>query len=568
MKLSSIFIRGASHWKPAVAAFCVSFAPFARGQNEPVDIAGLLASGRATVAHTAIDIGPIGNIFDGQTNSLARTPGINPMTVTLSFTTPKELTGSGVWFLAGANRWRIETADTLADLDAATGSFRVPLDWQQGPEVAWNDRLVAAPVTCSVIRLKIQRLTGDAYVHLNEWRLMEKKRSFQVTDCRESDGRMRLTWNSSFGRWYEVQFSPDLKTWSSSGYAKGGEGITSYLAERPFQERCFFRIREALAEERPAITKRVLVLNIDPLIESHGGRRLNSLMGWNDSKALNVAYLADLNTASGGYVNWEVAHWIDLDLWPVKNDGFAYDDASYLAAWSNGSFHQPDSIDYAALLDRALPELGGRSIHQVAAAGEVDEVICWAFPYSGFYESQMVGGTAYWCNSPPIIRPSPLYVVMGLNPERGVAEALHSFGHRSESILSHVYGSWSGGSTVNHLWDRFTQVGTRAGVTVAGCGNIHYPPNGASDYDYANLSGVVSEADRWLAFPNLVGPTSSVNAAKWGGPDYQRNFLRWWYARLPKAPGRYSEPGNAINHGKLNNWWAYLVDMNEYAESR
>ena len=35
-----------------------------------------------------------------------------------------------------------------------------------------------------------------------------------------------------------------------------------------------------------------------------------------------------------------------------------------------------------------------------------------------------------------------------------------------------------------------------------------------------------------------------------------------------KKPGRYVDGGNATNDGKLNNWWGYLIDMNEYPESR
>jgi hypothetical protein len=257
-----------------------------------------------------------------------------------------------------------------------------------------------------------------------------------------------------------------------------------------------------------------------------------------------------------------------LDLWPVKTDGFAYTDASYFQAWATGNFHQPDSMNYEALLDMPLTQLGNRSAHQLAAAGEVDEVICWAFPYSGFYESRMVGSTAYWCNSPGLLRPGRLYVVMGLNPEVGVDNALHSFGHRTESILWKVYGSWSGDATVNHLWDRFTRIGPRHPGATAACGNIHFPPNANADYDYGATLSVMSEADNWLNFPNLTGATKAVSAASWGGPDFQRNYLRWWFSRFPKAPGRYVDPANLINHGKLNNWWGYIVDMNEYAESR
>ena len=99
-------------------------------------------------------------------------------------------------------------------------------------------------------------------------------------------------------------------------------------------------------------------------------------------------------------------------------------------------------------------------------------------------------------------RDCDLYVVMGLNPERGVAEALHSFGHRAESIMRKVYGSWSETSEVNHLWDRFTRVASKHPDAVPGVGNIHFPPNAERDYDYQNSNSVLSEADQWLNFPN------------------------------------------------------------------
>lgn len=94
----------------------------------------LLANGRASDMNTTIKSGSIGNVFDGNTSSLARTQSINPMVVTLSFATPKQLARSRVWFLVGNNRWRIETADAVAELDAASGSYRMALDWTTGAE--------------------------------------------------------------------------------------------------------------------------------------------------------------------------------------------------------------------------------------------------------------------------------------------------------------------------------------------------------------------------------------------------------------------------------------------------
>lgn len=323
--------------------------------------------------------------------------------------------------------------------------------------------------------------------------------------------------------------------------------------------------------QQPPITKRVLVVNIDPILEKQGGKRLNEHMRWHDPRSLTTGYLDDISTASGRYVKWEIVAWVDLDLWPKKKDGFQYTDDSYLQSASDSKkfpWHAPDGLDYDALIDHPLPSLNNKTAHQMAAGGEVDEILYWAHPYSGFWESRMVGKTAYWCNAPPLKRDCRLYVVMGLNPERGVAEAVHSFGHRCESILSHVYGSWSGTAEIKHLWDRFSRAGPKHGVSVAGCGNVHFPPNAAKDYAYSVDEEVLSEANSWLRFPDLGGAPEKVNAATWGGPDHHRNFLRWWLTRFPKAPGLYKDANNPSNDGKLNNWWCYLVDMNEYPESR
>ena len=542
-------------------------------QTDPVGVPWALANGQATVTHSVLDIGSIANVFDGDTGTLARTMAENPMVVTLNFASPKELARSRVWFLAGKNNWRVETAESVADLDAGTGTFRVALDWATGAESAWQDRTFAAPITCRVVRLKLQRI-GEPGVHLCEWQLFSADRPFAITEMQAGGEDCRLTWNSSPNRWYEIQASTDLTNWTSAGFQKGADMATGFTASAPQGDRAFFRVRKALPEERASITRRVLVVNLDPVLEAHGNVRLHEYLGWFDPHASNADYLADLTAASGGKVQWELAAWVDLDLWPVKADGFQYTDTTYLQSWADPvqyPWHKDDLVNYETLLDMPLAALGNKTAHQMAASGEVDEVVFWGFPYAGFYESRMVGSTAYWCNSGGIVRPSRLYVVMGLNYERPESYALHSFGHRAESIMKRVYGSWSSDATINHLWDRFTRIGPQKmpDVTVAGCGNVHFPPNAANDYEYSLTSPVTSEADIWLGYPDLAeNATTSVSASSWGGPDYQRGYLVWWMSRFPKAAGRYTDPANATNNGKLNNWWGYIADMNEYAESR
>ena len=151
--------------------------------------------------------------------------------------------------------------------------------------------------------------------------------------------------------------------------------------------------------------------------------------------------------------------------------------------------------------------------------------------------------------------------MMGLNYERGVGEELHSFGHRCESIMSRTFGSWDITQS-RHDWERFTHnIGQSPD---AACGSAHYPPNGTSDYDYANPTVVTSTAIDWeLNFPNLNGQNSPVNRDTWGGPDYQRNFFKWWYAHMPHVAGSNSHDGLT----RWNTWWPYLADFNRWPEA-
>jgi hypothetical protein len=182
----------------------------------------------------------------------------------------------------------------------------------------------------------------------------------------------------------------------------------------------------------------------------------------------------------------------------------------------------------------------------------------FGFPYAGFWESTMAGRGAYFCNSPPIegIQTSRLFITMGFNYERGVGEMLESFGHRVESIMRHVYGSWE--TVESHAWNRFTLYDEVA-PDRSGCGNVHFAPNSERDYDWGNQRIVWSTCDDWLNYPNLTGQRRQVNCEEWGGGEIRAHH-RWWLRHLPRAAGHTA--------GRLNNWWAYVTDMNRYPESR
>ncbi len=305
--------------------------------------------------------------------------------------------------------------------------------------------------------------------------------------------------------------------------------------------------------EKPIVVK-VLSLNFEPIIPQEGGKRLHEVCGWNDPHKLAEGYIADIAEASRGLVRYKVVEWKDIDTFHTKIDGFTYTPESYLAAWrSRKGFHDPDTADYPKTFRdyNVLPRVN---------KGDIDEVWFFGAPYFGYNESAMAGPRAFYVNGEvydkvPSKRP---FVIMGFNYERGVAEMVHDLCHRTESTMSRVYGGWKVEELTTN-WARFAANFAQSGG-VAACGTCHWPPNAEKDYDYANPRTVQSSADDWLTYPKLAGAKKPVSRATWGGPDYQRNYLKWWFAHLPHAPGVNAD-------GRLNNWWRYVFQFDAYDEA-
>ena len=138
----------------------------------PLDINGMVATGKATITATQWDGGKPADVFDGKTSSLYRTPNIDPAFIRVAFANPKTLREFRAYFShAGGNpayQWKIETADTQGDMDTKTGSYREVVPWTGTASDAWSTKILATPVTARIVRLTATRLTGDNYIHINE----------------------------------------------------------------------------------------------------------------------------------------------------------------------------------------------------------------------------------------------------------------------------------------------------------------------------------------------------------------------------------------------------------------
>jgi hypothetical protein len=294
---------------------------------------------------------------------------------------------------------------------------------------------------------------------------------------------------------------------------------------------------------------RVLVLNFDPAVD---GRPLHTVLRWNDPRQLAEGYARDVQAASGGAVRFQVAEWRDVEAFPVKSDGFLYSIDAYMKNHrAGGGWHVPDAVDYRRIL----------ADHGVAArisSREIDEVWLFGGPYFGYSESAMAGPRAFAINGPVIegVTAARPFAIMGFNYERGVAEMLEDLCHRVESTMSRVYGGWRA-DALDQNWARFAANQQQSGS--AAVGSCHFPPNAEREYDFANPRTVSSTAGAWLQYPRLSDVTAPVNREAWGGPDYARNYFRWWFSHLPRAAGVNAD-------GRLNSWWKYVFDFERYDE--
>ncbi len=293
------------------------------------------------------------------------------------------------------------------------------------------------------------------------------------------------------------------------------------------------------------VRRRVLSIIHNPVMRSQGGRTVKQVFGWNDPDKLAQGYIEDVRWCSYGYVNYEIAERIEVDGFPVKRDGFVYDEQSYLEAWRTRRFHNPDAVDYLRLVRdfKMIEKIDG---------GAIDEVWLMGIPYAGYYESIMAGPDAFWCNAPPLAgteRCSRRFVIMGFNYERGVGEMLEDLGHRAESMLTKVFERTRG---EENLFERFTRYDQKTPGR-AECGNVHFAPNSVRDYDWGNPRYVLSHCDDWVHFPDLKGTERRVNCSEWGNGDI-REHHRWWMRHFPHSSGAT----NGISH----NWWEYVIDPN------
>ena len=300
----------------------------------------------------------------------------------------------------------------------------------------------------------------------------------------------------------------------------------------------------------------VYVMIFDPEIN---GRPLTQNNGFTDPHPLMDNYIRDIESVTGGSVVYRIAQESVIRTFPAKKGGFVYTGEQYWTCVNSSAENAPKychrDVDYHAVVNtRYDPDY--MSVCEAVANGGIDEVWEWEGGWLGFRE--------YYIVAPNTLCPGlgKEFTFMTFNYSRGVAEMLHSMGHRVENVLQQELGM--------ELWDRFDGQRQRyaqdyeqppipdarhpeVNATDTHCGNVHFPPNAYLHYEYNRDFPVQSDCDSWLYYPNLDGSQTILNCDVWGCDQY--GFLRWWLTHIPHNPG--------ASNGIYHNWWKYVFRFGE-----
>ncbi len=303
-------------------------------------------------------------------------------------------------------------------------------------------------------------------------------------------------------------------------------------------------------------TVRVLVLNFDPLVPSEQDRHLWEIFGWHNPEEMAMGYEAAMERASGGFIDFQVVEWRNLNEIPAQVDGYRYTPDQYVQnRRTNTGWHDGGGADYPRIM-------ADQNVVPLVDSGQVDEVWMFEDHYFGFWESAMAGPGSFYINGGvyPQVPSSRPFAVMGFSYERAVAEMMHDTGHRTEASLSRAFGGWDFVNPVTS-WDKFASDAGETANGSAGVGTAHWPANAEFGYDYDNPRVVQSTADDFLNYPKLTGATGPISRTAWSkgaNPDYQQDYFEWFFGHLPRAVGVDSDL-------RQNNWWKYIYDFDNYS---
>ena len=553
-------------------------------QLRSVDIGTMLKAGTAHPNFVPSYSGDTLKPFDDNPFNALEMVKTDSLILTLQFDSYISIEKAKTYFWHDA-QWFLESADFLTDLNSKSGTYSLLVAARQATGFQWDSSAFTMKQV-KFIRMSIKN-PSDSTIRLGELTL-EGSTTFTkfvilpqpIKMVPNTSLQLQLKIQDAQGNLYS-NFIASPILWKSSNsiiatvdefgkvtaIATGNSEISAQTLDQKLKGAATLSVVNDFRTPnvKPMYPRVVLAIQ-DPTMP--GGKKIHQMFGWKDPVVLANSLVKHFKEASDSVVNYQIVETINASILFTKYYG------SYLSATQYVQLLQePGWKSLKAASDSGKIYFDYREFvkyykfDERRNKGEIDEIWVYTGPYLGMYESQLLGPKAFWWNSPPIkdgTALTKLLSVMGLNFERGVDLAFHSFGHRMESAMTQAYYETTGlnwnPKRVNPTpWDLFTriEIDVPGGAHV---GNIHFPPNGKSHYDYGNSTLVTSYAENWFRYPFLLNQSSLVNIQTWiyqlGEPlaegNEQLGYLRWWYNHLPRYEG--------VSDGVLNNWWHYTLD--------
>ena len=320
----------------------------------------------------------------------------------------------------------------------------------------------------------------------------------------------------------------------------------------------------------PTITVKVAIVYENPVWATTNLTFHKSFFRANGTNptTLTSAYKQAMEESSGNVVKYEIVKVIDADTLFTYYEGnppsehLSINEVGQQLSNRDGwkVFEQKVRYDYNGMISYY-------GFDKMRDKEEVHEVWVATQPFSGMNESKFMGKDAFWLNSQPCENPTceKLLTVMFFNYERTPSEAIHSFGHRFESVMLQEYGWWDYEKKSNksqltnfEIFTGYNEVYKKYDQKACHVGVCHHPPNSIQDYGYFNKGEVNTYAADWFNYPYVREDPDlieTVSCNTWNCDSFQ--YLKWWYSHIPRYKGI-----NPVD-GKLNNWWYYLVNYNE-----
>lgn len=553
----------------------------------PVDLLSMLQSGSARRTSMPPASSDSLNPFDGNPNSDQLVTGSDTLVVTLQFDSRIHL-GATKLFCLSTGRWWLECANSLADLEAKSGSYALLVNDREFSYRKW-DSVAFSDVEVQWVRFRARDTVYGSYIDLGEWTLLNNITFVGLAivpyPARVIPGGtlgLHVGLQDSAGTFYPYTFPYPIEWTTDNASVAGvdgngnitgvnvGETVVRAETSPPYLKGSAPVSVSAsfVGDKVPPMRPRVALVLIDPPLHDYGDEPMHVKYHWRDPAVLSNDLVAHFLQASDSVVQFVIDTTVNATRLFTRVRG-SFPTVEQFEAWLD----EPNWSTLKAMSDSGQIAFDYREMVQyyhldsLRNAGSIDEVWVYAAPYMGMYESQLMGPHAFWWNSPPITTGTSLtklLSVMGLNYERGVDQGFHSFGHRMESAMVQTYQEvqgrpWNDTSANPTPWDLFTRVqkDIPGGAHV---GNIHFPPNGTHDYDYGNTTWVTSFAENWFRYPYLMNNSEQVNVSTWiyspadplaEGQDHL-GYLTWWYNHIPRYTG--------VTDGVLNNWWMYFLD--------